>query len=376
MKVLITGGAGFIGARLAKKIARQGETVTIVDSLSEQIHGSNPQFPDDLKEIATCIKGSILDRKLMEHALLGQDAIVHLAAETGTGQSMYDIERYSNVNLHGTALIFDILVNAKNRTVKKFITASSRAIYGEGEYFCEQHGRIFPPPRTGADMSAGNFEALCPICKKNALVVATREDTPFSPASFYGLTKQVQEQMTLMFAQTLGISGIALRYQNVYGPGQSLNNPYTGILAVFSNLARKNADINIFEDGKESRDFVYVDDIVDATSACINENVQGIVAMNVGSGVRTDVTTVAREVVAHFNSKSNIKISGQFRIGDIRHSQADMTEFIKRTGFAPRWGFKDGLDQFLNWAKEQPLPDSAYGNSLQELESRGLLGTS
>ena len=194
--------------------------------------------------------------------------------------------------------------------------------------------------------------------------------------SMYGLTKQVQEQAVLLFARTRGINGFGLRYQNVYGPGQSLKNPYTGILAVFSNLARQNLPIEIYEDGLESRDFVYIDDVVEATLRSINYPGQFVGALNVGSGEATSVITVAQEIKAFFKSNSTIGVTGAFRMGDIRHNIADVAKLEKVLGFVPGVPFKQGLANFSGWAAGQaPEDKAAYLRSVSELAARGLMGS-
>jgi dTDP-L-rhamnose 4-epimerase len=224
-------------------------------------------------------------------------------------------------------------------------------------------------------MSNGQFEPACPQCGAQLSLLLTAEEAPFKPMSIYGLTKQVQEQAVMMFARTQGINGFGLRYQNVYGPGQSLKNPYTGILAVFSNLARQNQGIEIYEDGLESRDFVYIDDVVEATIRSINYPGQFVGPLNVGSGIATSVLTVAKEIKAFFNSDSPIKVTGRFRMGDIRHNIADVSNLQKVLAFIPEVTFKSGLNNFLNWAAEQnPEDQSAYLHSVNELISRGLMG--
>lgn len=375
MHVLVTGGAGFIGSRLAAKLAGRGDHVTVLDTLSPQIHGADAGFPAGLEKLARCVKGDVCDRALVARLLGDADVLVHLAAETGTGQSMYAVEKYGQVNMGGTATLLDVIVNDRPGKLKKLIVASSRAIYGEGEYHCTDHGRVFPAARTGADMAAGFFEPRCPVCGNAVTPLATTEAAPFGPSSFYGLTKQVQEQMVLMFAQTLGLDGFALRYQNVYGPGQSLTNPYTGILAIFSNLVRQGKGLNIFEDGHESRDFVFIDDVVTATAACAAPDVHGVAALNVGSGVRTSVLEVASAIAGHFKADAPIEVTGAFRLGDIRHNFADISRIAALTGFAPRWAFADGLKAFLAWAETFEAHDSGFDRSLAELRERGLMGT-
>ena len=374
MKILITGGAGFIGSRLAVKLQKQGYQVTVLDNLSPQIHGENPDFPAGLEKIARCVKGDVCDRELVAELVKGQEVIVHLAAETGTGQSMYTIQHYEHVNIAGTAVLLDVLVNGGLGSVRKLVVASSRAVYGEGQYRCATHGTVYPQARNFDAMAAGQFEPVCPVCNTIMSVEPTGEQTPFAPSSFYGLTKQVQEQMVLMFATALKIDGIALRYQNVYGPGQSLSNPYTGLLAVFSNLVRQKRGLNIFEDGEESRDFVYIDDVIDATAACIDDKVKGVAAFNVGSGIRTPVSDVAKAVIAYFKADVKVNVSGDFRVGDIRHNVADITAIKAATGFQPQWSFEDGLRQFLDWASNHNAVETGFEQSMKELADRGLLG--
>jgi dTDP-L-rhamnose 4-epimerase len=265
--ILINGGAGFIGSRLALALLRRGHLVTVLDNLSPQIHGDEPRASSLYRSIegqVRFIHGDVTDRAALAAALAEQDAVVHYAAETGTGQSMYQIERYSHVNVGGTALLLDILANAPHR-VKRMVVASSRSIYGEGKYLSPELGAVYPTHRSEADMQAGRFEVAPPAGSSALELVATDEDSRIHPSSVYGITKQVQEQLVMTVCPTLGIDGVALRYQNVYGPGQSLANPYTGILSIFSNLIMSGKPINIFEDGLESRDFVYIDDVVAAT---------------------------------------------------------------------------------------------------------------
>jgi dTDP-L-rhamnose 4-epimerase len=373
LNVLITGGAGFIGTRLARALVQRGDSITLLDNFSPQIHGSNTQLPPDLQSSARLICGDVRDERIWASALHGHEVIVHLAAETGTGQSMYEVAKYEQVNLAGTSLLYDRLAKQPGHGIERIIVASSRAIYGEGAYTCPSHGIVFPQPRSSAEKKAGHFDPICPICAAPCASVPTPETAPLQPSSFYGLTKQVQEQMTLLFGQVLGIPSVAMRYQNVYGPGQSLKNPYTGILAIFSNLARTGADINIFEDGQESRDFVYIDDVVRATAAAIHSPDTTSFAVNVGSNERTSVMEVAQSVNRYFGEKSNIHISGAFREGDIRHGVADLARAKATLGYEPSVPFQQGLSRFLIWAEESEPELEGYQRSLNELESRGLL---
>ena len=374
-QVLITGGAGFIGTHLARRLLAEGHEVTILDSFTPQIHGGADALPQDLTGYVRLVRGDVRDKDVFHAALGGQDAVVHLAAETGTGQSMYEIGRYAEVNLIGTALLMEYLVSPGSK-IAKIVTASSRAIYGEGKYACPAHGTVYPEARLETDMEAGRFEPVCPVCAAPCAALPTDEASRLAPSSFYGLTKQVQEQMTLLFGRTCGVPATALRYQNVYGPGQSLHNPYTGILAIFSNQARAGQPIYIFEDGQESRDFVYIDDVVDATVRALRPDAAGGDAINVGSGVRTSVHEVVAEIVRFFGSASAVSVTGGFRLGDIRHNFADLARAEARLGYRPRWAFADGLAEFLRWAQAQAAEAGAasqYERSLAELDAKGLM---
>lgn len=373
--ILITGGAGFIGLHVARRILKAGGRVKLLDNFSPQVH-SVETLPADVLGSAELVKGDVRDRDVVRQALMGVDGVIHLAAETGTGQSMYEIERYFSVNVQGTAILLDLLQNDScGANVRSVVVASSRATYGEGAYLCAVHGEVYPASRRREQLSAGQFEPHCPQCGAQLRLIPTPETAPFQPMSVYGLTKQVQEQAVLMFARTRGINGFGLRYQNVYGPGQSLKNPYTGILAVFSNLARQNQPIEIYEDGLESRDFVYIDDAVEATVRSVDYEGPFVGPLNVGSGAAISVMTVAREVKAFFDSTSIISVTGAFRIGDIRHNIADVSKLDETLGFIPSTTFRQGLNQFLGWASEQqPEDKAAYLRSVNELSSRGLMG--
>jgi dTDP-L-rhamnose 4-epimerase len=373
LNVLITGGAGFIGTHLARTLLLEGDSVTLLDNFSPQIHGCNSHLPPDLQSSVRLIRGDVRDESVWASALPGHQVIVHLAAETGTGQSMYEVAKYEQVNLAGTSLLYDRLAKQPRHGIERIVVASSRAVYGEGAYTCPSHGLVFPQPRSSAEKKAGLFDPSCPDCAAPCVSVPTPETAPFQPSSFYGLTKQVQEQMTLLFGQVLGIPSVAMRYQNVYGPGQSLKNPYTGILAIFSNLARVGADINIFEDGEESRDFVYIDDVVRATIAAIYSAQPTSFAVNVGSNERTTVAQVARSVNHYFGEKSKIHLSGAFREGDIRHGVADLARAQAMLGYQPSVPFQQGLNNFLAWAEQSEPELDGYQRSLNEMESRGLL---
>jgi len=299
--------------------------------------------------------------------------VVHLAAETGTGQSMYEVARYQRTNLGGTAMLYELLVKNPHHTIERIVVASSRAIYGEGAYLCPNDGAVYPPSRSVEDKMAGRFDPLCSACGQGCESIPTPESAPLRPSSFYGLTKQVQEQAAMMFGQVLGIPSFALRYQNVYGPGQSLKNPYTGILGIFCNLARVGCKMEIFEDGMESRDFVYVDDVVCATAKCLEVESTGCHIVNVGSNERTTVGHLAAQIKTFYQSSSTLEVTGAFRDGDIRHGLADLERAKTLLGYEPLWRFDEGLRQFLKWADRYEPQLEAYQRSLKEMAEKGLL---
>lgn len=374
MRILITGGAGFIGLHLARKLLADHHSVTLLDNFSPQVHVDVGVLPVDLCGTVELVVADVRDSSVVNPLLKRHDVLIHLAAETGTGQSMYEVERYSAVNISATAAIFHALANDPQRSIQKVIVASSRSVYGEGRYLCRHHGLLNPESRSVTDMKAGRFELRCPECDGELTVRPTDEDAPFRPSSFYGLTKQMQEQTTLMFAKALGISGIALRYQNVYGPGQALHNPYTGILAIFNGLAKAGKTIEVFEDGNESRDFVYVDDVVAATAAFAKESFSGVSSFNVGSGVATRVIDVAQKISTYHGGRSDVRVTGAFRIGDIRHNVADLSRIQHAIGFSPAFTFSQGLQRFLDWAEGRSTDCSkAYESSIAEMKSKGLL---
>ena len=374
-KVLITGGAGFIGSHIALKLTHKGYPVVVLDNLLEQIHGANPEIISPLycniKDKVCFIHGDVCNRDKLEKALEDVDYIIHLAAETGTGQSMYEIKRYIDVNIGGTALLLDILTNTKNH-VKRVVVAESRAIYGEGKYHCENCGDVYPTERKDDDMAKGDFECHCPKCGGKVTLVATTEDSAIHPSSVYGIGKQVQGQLVHLICKNIGIESVSFRYQNVYGPGQSLTNPYTGILSIFSNRIKSHKGINIFEDGKETRDFVYIDDVVDATIAGMEVPEANGHVFNIGTGIATDVLTVAKTLCKHYGIEVPLTVSGNYRLGDIRHNYADITLAKQILGFKPKWTFDAGIKQFTDWVNRQELQTDNYEASLEEMKQKGL----
>jgi dTDP-L-rhamnose 4-epimerase len=373
--VLITGGAGFIGSRLTRRFVDSGFKVTVLDSLLPQIHGDKPEISSSLfrsvAEIAKVIRSSVTDRDALASAIEGVDIVVHLAAETGTGQSMYEIDRYVEANVGGTAKLLDVLTNLET-SVHRLVVASSRSIYGEGEYRRADGSTVYPAQRSEADLAAGVFDVRDAETGEPLTMVPTRESALLHPSSVYGITKQMQESLIMTVAPGIGVEPVSLRYQNVYGPGQSLKNPYTGILSIFSTLIGQEKEINIFEDGLESRDFVYIDDVVEATYRAATDRSAAGGIFNVGSGVPTSVHEVVEALFAAYGKRVPTRVSGNYRLGDIRHNVADTTLLRERLGFEPRIAFNEGVKRFAEWVLTEPTEDSGYERSLQEMAARNL----
>ena len=375
MRILITGGAGFIGSALALHLLDGGHEVTVLDSLSPQIHGADGRQSALFRRIdgrVRFIQASVTDVAAWPEALDGQEAVVHLAAETGTGQSMYELHRYADVNVGGTALLLQHLARRQGHGVRRMVVASSRALYGEGRYRTVEGALAYPEARKADDLRAGRFD-LYDAQGRTMEMLPTDEESRIHPSSVYGITKQSQEQLVMMMGRALGIAPTALRYQNVFGPGQSLTNPYTGILSIFSTRILNGRSLAIFEDGLESRDFVYIDDVVAATAAALFDPAAEGEVFGIGSGVATSVMEAARTLIAALGQEVPVKVTGAFRVGDIRHNVADLEKARKLLGYEPSTPFAAGIERFAAWVRTQPLPDDGYERSLKELKDRGLM---
>lgn len=374
-KILITGGAGFIGSNLTLKLLDLGYDVSILDNLNEQVHGkdiSKSYTYNLIKDKVKFIKGDVREKDSWDKALTSDISIViHLAAETGTGQSMYEINRYVNTNIGGTSILLDKIINEK-LNIRKLIVASSRSVYGEGKFNCTKHGIVYPESRNDEDMKNGIFYIKCPFCEKKVEMLPTDEDSLSRPSSVYGYTKKVQEELSMLVCKSKNIPLVVFRFQNVYGPGQSLKNPYTGILSIFSTQIKNGNDINIFEDGKETRDFVYVDDVTNAILLSLNNENANYEVFNVGSGENLDIMTIAEILKEKYNSNVNLKISGNYRIGDIRDNLADLSKIKKILHYEPKVDFKTGITNFVKWVEKQETEKDSYANSIQEMKEKGL----
>lgn len=373
MNILVTGGAGFIGANLISRLHREGYTLKALDNLSPQIHGADPERSPLRQQIegkCELMRGDVTDPAVVRAALAGCDAVVHLAAETGTGQSMYEVTRYCHTNVQGTAVLLEAIAERRD-SIRRVVVASSRAVYGEGRYSLD--GRfVYPRGRLENDLSQGRFEPRDPQSGRELVAEATDEESSILPNSIYGVTKYTQEQMTLLNGKALGIDTVALRFQNVYGPGQSLSNPYTGILSIFSTRIRHGRGIEIYEDGLESRDFVFIDDVVESIVLALTRAEAVGETFGIGTGVATSVMTVAQTLARQYGSAVPIQVTGAYRVGDIRHNFAETRKAEHRLGFRARTGFLEGIQQFAAWVLQQPVQTDTYGESIETLKKKGL----
>ena len=375
--ILITGGLGFIGLNLADQLIRTGVRVRLFDSLSAQIHGALPVIDHPVVASASVevVRGDVSRRADLVRAIDQVDAVVHLAAETGTAQSMYEVAHYSQVNIQATALLLDVLQREKHG-VRKIALASSRSVYGEGAFVCHECSPEtvrYPDSRTREQLAAHQWEPLCPACGAGMSSIATPVHARIFPASIYAATKFAQEELIRIGAQAQGIASVVLRLQNVYGEGQSLNNPYTGILSIFSTRIRQNKTLPIFEDGLESRDFVHVSDVARAFVAALETDTGAFDIFNVGAGHPVTVMDVATKLSDRLGGTIAPHTTAEYRVGDIRHCYADMTRTERALGCRPQVSIDDGLDRFVAWVRTQPLPEDRLDQANDELRRRKLM---
>jgi dTDP-L-rhamnose 4-epimerase len=371
-KILVTGGAGFIGSFLVDALVEGGNEVRVYDALVPQVHGSDQAAPAYLNPAAEFIKGDIRDREALAQALAGIDVVFHLAAAVGVGQSMYQIQYYTDVNSLGGAVLLDLLANVKHN-VRKIVVASSMSIYGEGKYHCDEHGIVYPRLRTEDQLKARQWEMRCPHCQREVRPLPTDEDKPLYPTSIYAITKRDHEEMFLSTGFAYGIPAVALRFFNTYGPRQALSNPYTGVMAIFSGRLLNEQPPIIYEDGKQSRDFIHVRDIVRGLLLAMERPEADYQVCNLGTGVSTSVLEIA-EMLSQQLTGGEIKpeIRNQFRAGDIRHCYADLTAARRLLGFEPRISLAEGLDDLLAWVREQSAEDR-FDQVEKELANKSLV---
>jgi dTDP-L-rhamnose 4-epimerase len=362
-RILITGGAGFIGCHVSALLLARGYRVRILDCLHAQVHGDASENAA-LRDVEL-LRGDVRDPAAVAMALRNVDAVIHLAAEVGVGQSMYEIERYVDTNERGTAVLLQALLE---HPVERIVAASSMSIYGEGLYrtadgdFAEDVIRV---AKGGWDPTDGNGHPLVPV--------ATPETKRPSLASVYAINKYVQERLVLTVANAYGMQGVALRLFNVYGPGQALSNPYTGVLAIFASRLLNGNPPAVFEDGAQRRDFVHVSDVAEAFLLSLEAPGAAGKVFNIGSGRSISIADVAVRIASAMGRPElRPHILAKARAGDIRHCFADTTLAQQTLGFTPRRGFDEGMVELAEWVSRQRAIDRASQAS-QELELRGLV---
>ncbi|HVU50015.1 MAG TPA: NAD-dependent epimerase/dehydratase family protein [Polyangia bacterium] len=371
-KILVTGGAGFIGSHVCDRLLERGYDVRVLDNLCAQVHGALAATPaarpPDLAADVELVVGDVRDPRTCRRALLGVDAVVHLAARVGVGQSMYEIAEYVGVNAWGTSTLLEALVK---HPIERLVVASSMSVYGEGAYV-DEAGAIRPGVARTAEQLREHAWEVRGQDGGVLTAVPTSEAHPFATASVYALSKLDQERLSLMLGQAYGVDAVALRLFNVYGPRQALSNPYTGVLAIFSARLLNGSPPLVNEDGLQRRDFVSVRDVVDAFILALERPGVGGRVFNVASGEAVTIRDVASRMAALLGRDDLVPtVTEQYRVGDIRHCFADIGNARASLGFEPRVRFDDGLRELASWLEGQMAEDRVE-RARQELASRGL----
>lgn len=373
-KVLVTGGAGFIGTHVVELLHKNGYDLTVLDNLDPQVHGTRRRsYTNNSSNVSFVIEDVRNKSKLSTH-LNDVDAVIHLAATVGVGQSMYDIERYVDANTRGTATLLELLVDL-DHPVKKLVVASSMSVYGEGKYYCKSCESIQTPDLRDVRVRASdNWEHKCKHCGNPLTPAPTDEDTPLRPTSIYAMSKRHQEEMSLLVGKTYGIPTVALRFFNVCGPGQSLSNPYTGAAAIFMSRILNNRPPFIFEDGNQLRDFVHVKDIARACLLAIERNDADYLPVNVGTGQPTSIRKIAETLIDIYGADTEPYISSEFRKGDIRHCYASTERADKLLKFKASETFRDALNDLVQWTRTEGGKSAVdmFDRALGQLRERDL----
>ena len=367
MRILVTGGAGFIGSHTVDALVSKGHAVRVLDCFDPQVHGS--ARPTYLNANAEYLEGDVRDREVLRRALQDLDVVFHLAAAVGVGQSMYQIEHYVAANVLGTAVLLDVIVNDKI-PLKKLVVASSMSLYGEGQYRCPACGPIAPFLRSVDQLQAHEWEMRCPSCQTIASPTPTPETKPLIPTSVYAVSKRDQEELCLTVGRSYQIPTVALRYFNVYGPRQALSNPYTGVCAIFSARIKNRHRPIVFEDGSQTRDFIHVRDVVQANLLVMNDPRADYEVLNVGTGAATSVAQIGRLLAQLYEILLEPEITLKYRAGDIRHCYADISK-LRALGFTPSVSLQEGLRELVAWGREVAADDRVE-EAAKELEARGL----
>ena len=370
MKILITGGAGFIGSHLADALVGKGEEVTLFDNLDPQVHpGGHP--PDYLNRSARFVRGDILDYGTFKDAIVEADVIFHYASAVGVGQSQYEISKYVEVNTVGTANLLHALVNEKH-DIRKVILAASMSSYGEGPSRCDSCGVFRPSLRPAEQMARGEWEVLCPSCGATSTPIPITEDAAQHCNSIYAITKKTQEEMVLNIGQTYGIPSVALRYFNAYGTRQSLSNPYTGVIAIFMSRIKNDRPPVVYEDGLQSRDFISVHDIVRVNLMAMENEAADYRVFNIGTGTPLSIRSIAETLARLDNKEIEPEVTNTYRKGDIRHCYADTTAVREALDFEAQVDFEQGMEEIIEWSRSAQAEDR-FEAARSELAEKGLL---
>lgn len=356
MKVLVTGGAGFVGSHTVDALLAKGHEVRVFDNLAPQVHGANAGIPGYLSKDVEFVRGDVRDRDAFSKAVIGMDAVFHLAAAVGVAQSMYEVYDYVAVNSLGGAVLLDILVKEKNK-IQKVIVASSMSIYGEGQYQCENCGVVYPKLRSNLQLEQRDWEMRCPHCHQSVKPMPTNEEKPLFPTSIYAITKRDHEETFLVTGRAYKLPTVAMRYFNIYGSRQALSNPYTGVAAIFCSRFLNHKPPIVFEDGEQSRDFTHVSDIVQANMLALEKAEADYEMFNVGTGTPMTIRQVGNLLRDHLAPDLELQIMGQYRAGDIRHCYADISKIQQKLGYEPKVPFKTGLNELISWVKDQEAMD-------------------
>ena len=368
MNILVTGGAGFIGSHIVDALIERGHRVRVLDAVVEQVHGTTgPQYVNPKAEF---LRGDVCDPEIVRQALDGIDVVYHKAAEVGVGQSMYEIVRYVRANDLGAAVLLEEIVKRRPQ-IKKLVVASSMSIYGEGAYACDHCGPVQPKLRPLSQLLDRDWDINCPQCGAKVKPIATNEDKPLIPSSVYAISKQDQEQYCLVVGRAYEIPVVALRYFNVYGTRQALSNPYTGVCAIFSGRLLNDQSPLIFEDGKQTRDFVHVSDIVQANLLALESNRADYQAVNIGTGHPLSIAEITSMLARGLQKDIKPEITGKYREGDIRHCVADISRARTLLGYEPKVSLADGIPELLEWVRQQKADDNTQATA--ELEQHRLV---
>ncbi len=369
-RVLVTGGAGFIGSHLVDLLLARGDAVRVLDNLDPLAHRAGGP-PTHLDPAAELLVGDLRDRAAVAAALAGVEAVFHLGGVVGNGESMVNVRRAVDVNSTGTATLLEALI-ARRHSIRRLVVASSMVVYGEGAYACSEHGSVPAPGRTDAQLRARDWEPLCPGCALPLAPVPVTEQEPLRPTSVYGITKRDQEELCLVLGRAYGIETVALRYLNVYGPRQALENPYTGVAAIFAARLLSGRSPRVFEDGGQIRDLVHVSDVARATADAMDAPAAAGSALNVATGRRLRIADLARALAAALGSDVEPDVTGEFRAGDIRHCFADTSRARELLGFEARTDLAEGLPELAEWVARQTVEERG-DEALADLRRHGLV---